>query len=209
MSTEFVKKIIFFCLLAYNSSMKRFITYLYEYEGGQKTKNTGFIRAEERNGKAFFQISVRNFIRSRQEGEIYAFIWKNKLTGIKIGTISILNSPTDVRMEFDAKDIWDTGETMDAIVGLGIVFPNHGYMASCWNDTYAENIGNGEFAVWKEETKPQEEKTKEPPMEEACLLQAVSYDLVAYQKMELNAIKSLPSPNWYLCNNRFLSLIHI
>ena len=25
-----------------------------------------------------------------------------------------------------------------------------------------------------------------------------------YQKMELSDIRSLPSPNWYLCNNRFL-----
>ena len=34
--------------------------------------------------------------------------------------------------------------------------------------------------------------------------ESATYELVAYQKMELNAIKNLPSPNWYLCNSRFL-----
>ena len=217
--------------------MKRFITYLYEYEKGQKTKNTGFIRVDERNGRVVFQISVRNFIRSQEKGEIFAFIWENGLLGIEIGKLIILNNQTDVRLELDADDFEGSGYGLDRVIGIGMVFPNSGYMASCWEDAYAEAIGSGRFREWGEnlnsrdvdslrevgtqveETIPKEyvlsqnfilqQATEQaacedivPPQEQP--LQAAAYDLVAYQKMELNAIKNLPSPNWYLCNNRFL-----
>lgn len=228
--------------------MKRFITYLYEYEKGQKTKNTGFIRVDERNGRLVFQISVRNFIRSHEKGEIYAFVWENGLHGIELGTLTILNSQTDVRLELDSDNINETGYNLERVVGIGLVFPNNGYMASCWDDAYAETIGSGRFRKWGSDAgsrkvdfpqvleekalrkqnleageaarslenenieqiqSPQNIKdwqgaTEKSTDKEEVSLQAASYELVTYQKMELNAIKSLPSPNWYLCNNRFL-----
>ena len=235
--------------------MKRFITYLYEYEKGQKTKNTGFIRVDERNGKVIFQISVRNFIHSQEKGEIYAYVWENGLQGIEIGKLIILNSQTDVRLELDSRSIKDTGISLDQVVGVGLVFPNNGYMASCWDDAYAEAIGSGRFCKWEKEEKQdgaaqlsvraepgtisqangnlsqsdtlaqrqdvvqmvdavslpqagediewkQLQVTGGEKQEES--LQAASYELTTYQKMELSAIKNLPSPNWYLCNNTFL-----
>ena len=228
--------------------MKRFITYLYEYEKGQKTKNTGFIRVDERNGKVIFQINVRNFIRSQEKGEIYAYVWENGLQGIEIGKLIILNSQTDVRLELDSCNIKDTGILLDQVVGVGLVFPNNGYMASCWDDAYAEAIGSGRFRKWENEKEqegqpekgeqdkvlqnvllqssisPQlgiaslpdaEAETNTPairnepvqqgvPVASEESLQAATYELITYQKMELSAIKNLPSPNWYLCNNSFL-----
>lgn len=228
--------------------MKRFITYLYEYEKGQKTKNTGFIRVDERNGKVIFQINVRNFIRSQEEGEIYAYVWENGLQGIEIGKLIIINSQTDVRLELDSCNIKDTGILLDQVVGVGLVFSNNGYMASCWDDAYAEAIGSGRFHKWENEKEPGSQPEKgeqdevlqnvllqssispqlgiaslpdaeaetntpairnEPvqqgvPVASEESLQAATYELITYQKMELSAIKNLPSPNWYLCNNSFL-----
>lgn len=228
--------------------MKRFITYLYEYEKGQRTKNTGFIRVDERGGKVIFQISVRNFIRSQEKGEIYTYVWENGLQGIEIGKLIILNSQTDVRLELDSCNIKDTGILLDQVVGVGLVFPNNGYMASCWDDAYAEAIGGGRFRKWENEKEqegqpergeqdevlqdvllqssisPQlgiasqpdaEAETNAPaipnepvqqgvPVASEESLQAATYELITYQKMELSAIKNLPSPNWYLCNNSFL-----
>ena len=208
--------------------MKRFITYLYEYEHGQKTKNTGFIRVDERNGKVIFQISVRNYIGIQGNGEIYAYVWKNGLLGIELGKLSLLNSQTDMRLEFEASNIRDSGVSLDKVVGIGLMFSNNNYMASCWDDAYAEVIGSRKFRMWEEQgslsemsvsmqaMKQEAEDVKEDLQIENDLSQKdnlqetvkssepVTYELVAYQKMELNAIKNLPSPNWYLCNNRFL-----
>lgn len=200
--------------------MKRFITYLYEYEQGQKTKNTGFIRVDERNGNVFFQISVRNYIGFQGNGEIYALVWKNGLRGIKLGKISLLNSQTDMQLEFEANNIRNSGFSLEEVVGVGLIFSNNNYMASCWDDAYAEVIGSGKFEMWeeqeveedlqiestyREDVEIENDLCKEDNLRETAKSSGpATYELVAYQKMELNAIKNLPSPNWYLCNNRFL-----
>lgn len=198
--------------------MKRFITYLYEYDHGQKTKNTGFVRVDERNGKVIFQISVRNYIGIQGNGEIYAYAWKNGLLGIELGKLSLLNSQTDMRLEFEANNIRNSGFILEEVVGVGLIFSNSNYMASCWDDEYAEVIGSGKFQRWEEQGSLKEvgvsTQVEEQGAEDIEDLQIEStytkssehttYELVAYQKMELNAIKNLPSPNWYLCNNRFL-----
>ncbi|MBO5098359.1 MAG: hypothetical protein J6B96_08620 [Agathobacter sp.] len=193
--------------------MKRFITYLYEYNHGQKTKNTGFIRVDERNGKVIFQISVRNYIGFQGNGEIYAFVWKNGLLGIKLGKISLLNSQTDMQLEFEANNIRNSGFILEEVVGIGLTFSNNNYMASCWDDAYAEVIGSRKFRMWEEQEAEDVKEDlqiendlsqKDNLQETAKSSEPVTYELVAYKKMELNAIKNLPSPNWYLCNNRFL-----
>lgn len=215
--------------------MKRFITYLYEYEHGQKGKNTGFVRVDERNGRVVFQISVRNFRLSQEKGEIYIFIWENELIGVPIGKFALVNNQIDIRIEQDANHLGDTDFGLECVVGMGFVFSNNEYMASCWDDVYVEVIGNGRFRKWGEgsdirNAQEQQErelnlgmaevKTQEKMREESIddfvrkdvELQSVevsskrtpAYELITYQKMELNAIKNLPSPNWYLCNNRFL-----
>lgn len=226
--------------------MKRFVTYLYEYENGQKSKNTGFIRVDERNGKVVFQISVRNLSNFRSKGRVYIFVWKSGLLGIEVASVTGTNAQSDVRVETGAANICDTGYSLENVVGMGIAFESGGYVASCWNDDYMERIGRKEFRVWEKEVRKKEviEERAEPGIEklekvesiEAVVktkenaeirieehemeeseahsvdklentelpLQASSRELVSYQKMELHAIRNLPSPNWYLCNNRFL-----
>ena len=205
--------------------MKRFITYLYEYENGQKIKNTGFVRVEERKGRVILQISVRNFIRSHEKGKIYLYIRGNELRGIPMGELVVLNNQTDISVEFESNNICNTEVRLEQVIGIAIVFPKNGYMASCWNDDYAEAIAGGQLRVWERneielhrtdtnvlqevETGEKEEivqhkEMKEQEVELEQMERNRTYDLTTYQKMELNAIKNLPSPNWYLCNNRFL-----
>lgn len=204
--------------------MKRFITYLYEYDRGQRLKNTGFIRIDERKGLVNMQVCVRNYIRSHEKGKVYAFLGEKEPTRIELGEVAVLNGQGDAQLQFDADDIMESGYILEDIVGIGVVFPNNGYLASCWKDEAAEAIAGGgdeRFAKGvvspQEESKVQEELNLAPQLpelreqqlpEEAPLraeeIQAPRSDLVTYQKMELKQIRQLPSPNWYLCNNRFL-----
>lgn len=256
--------------------MKRFITYLYEYEGGRKIKNTGFIRVDERNGAVNMQVCVRNYIRSHEKGKIYAYIWDNRLIGIGLGEVGVIGGQGDVSLRCEADNIMDSGYDLEKMAGIGVWFSNKGYLASCWNDNAMEAVGKGAFTEWAagsgieaieepetiekieagkeiEEIKeipavvekatedpvlselgqeaiaePSQEVMFEPSQEVVAepIPEVVSVasqeiqmqaqmpveagnstettDLVTYQKIELNQIRSLPSPNWYLCNNRFL-----
>lgn len=200
--------------------MKRFITYLYEYEQGKKIKNTGFIRVDERNGMVNLQVCVRNYIRSREKGKIYAFFWNNTLTGIVLGEVGIINGQGDVRLQFSSDNIMDSEYCLDEMAGVGIQFPNNGYVASCWNDDVMEMISNGRFETADTQKIRMEEISEAELVQNQEISQAQEFaqaqevqqspeacrlpEVVSYQKMELNVIRNLPSPNWYLCNNRFL-----
>ena len=208
--------------------MKRFITYLYEYEKGQKKKNTGFIRVDARKDKVFFQISIRNMKRSRGKGKLYGFFWKGDLWGVQLAEPSLDSAQMDLRIEQECDNIKESGFALDQMVGMGMLLPEGGYMASCWDDAVSEAIERGDFQTWKKELRMQErereneanisytehvhhkegrdsvDSRKEEPARTEDEQIEETYDLVIYQKMELNEIKNLPSPNWYLCNNRFL-----
>lgn len=188
--------------------MKRFITYLYEYDRGQRLKNTGFIRVDERKGLVNMQICVRNYIRSHEKGKVYAFIGEKELLRIELGEVAVLNGQGDVQLQFDADDIMDSGYILEDIVGMGVVFPNNGYLASCWKDEAAETISRGGYEMFAEEKPatqlPELREQQIPEPDSVRPETAPRTDLVTYRKMELNQIRQLPSPNWYLCNNRFL-----
>ena len=216
--------------------MKRFITYLYEYENGRKGKNTGFIRVDERKGLANMQISVRNLIRSHEKGKAYAMVKDSDIKEFELGEMSVINGQGDVRFQFSSRDLAGSGYGLEDVVGIGIRFSGNVYLASCWKDEVANEIGRG---VWGEKQISQETtiRSNKEVLQEQELLQEESKsdrdvmsevefseelrgqeksdttqemqlsekkDLVTYQKLELNQIRTLPSKNWYLCNNRFL-----
>lgn len=207
--------------------MKRFITYLYEYEGEAKTKNTGFVRVDERNGIVNMQVSVRNYIRSREMGKVYALTQVPSLKAVELGEISVINGQGEVQIQFSEASIMGSEIALDEVVGIGIWFVNNGYLASCWRDEAVEEIGRwkpwrvepeqnvivpaeieaAEIGVAEEETvevEIAEVDTAEVETAKVEVAEVTPSALVTYRKIELTQIRKLSSKNWYLCSNRFL-----
>ncbi len=212
--------------------MKRFVTYLYEYERGKKTNNIGFIRVNIRNEKTDMQIIIRNCLRTNEVGKIFALINKNGLLGIELGEIKIINGQSDGRIIFSTNNIMDHGYSVNEIIGVGIRLQNNDYFASCWKDEFAEEIVRGEFLledVLQEESsveisdKEEAQKAEAGATSETQLAAAEEHQLyepeiyfeneewedesdreVSYKKIDLTQIRDLPSPNWHLATNSFL-----
>jgi len=180
-------------------ALKRFITYLYQYEQGEKTINVGFIRVDIRDSQANMEVCVRNLSRFYEIGKIYALVNSHGLLGIELGEMKILNGQGNTRIIVDAEDIRESGYAIDDVLGIGIDFENKGYAASCWKDEYSDVIGKGEISIrpWI----PPQLKKLEPEVVENEPLPA---SITSYRKIELNQIHNLSSKNWYLCNNSFL-----
>lgn len=153
--------------------MKRFITYLYEYERGYKSKNTGFIRVDERKGNVNMQISVRNLIRSHEKGKVYALVGEDSLRGIELGEVGVVNGQGDVCLRFAEQNIMDKEISLDDIVGVTIRFPNNGYLASCWRDEAIEQVGAWEPSQTKQVEVREKEEVKPwiPPQLEELEIQ--------------------------------------
>ena len=210
--------------------MKRFITYLYEYEQEQKIKSAGFLRVDERGREVSVQISVRKVVRTQEKGKVYALVQMPQLLGILLGEVAVLNGQGEVTLRMDADRMLGSPYALEDIVGIGIEFPNRGYLASCWKDEAAAAIARGGFEIW--EKLPTEDRAliadatndlpvvaaSLPDVETLCVDTDVASiagnaqpekdktpgERIIYRKMSFDGIRHLPRQNWYLSNNRFL-----
>lgn len=189
--------------------MKRFVTYLYECERGNKSKNVGFIRVNVREDSATMEVYLRNLVKGLDKGKLFVLIYKEVLQGFELGEIKIIGGQSDARIEVNAKDIKGKGISLVDIQGIGIQMDSGIYIASCWQDAYADEIVRGEFVEEKELFVDREEEESEDVL-------VVSQEVYGqgeivrdgpsstYEKIDLSQIRDLPSPNWHLVQNSFL-----
>ena len=187
--------------------MKRFITYLYEYEQEQKMKSTGFVRVDERDGIVSMQVSVRHLVRTHEKGKIYALVQKARLMGVLLGEVSVVSGQGDETLRLDANRMAGSPYGLEDVVGIGIEFRSRGYLASCWKDEAAAAIARGGFDIWEEHWPEEvyETEVDARAVKEARLVAAEAFEKeITYRKMSFDDIRQLPRQNWYLTNNRFL-----
>ena len=185
--------------------MRRFVTYLYECERGNKSKNVGFIRVNVRGEEGRMEIFLRNLLRGKDTGKMYAFVHKKELVGIKLTEFVIENGQGDSQLLFSTGDIVDSGFTLQDIAGIGIRMDSGTYIASCWEDAYAEEITRGEFVTGQVEEEVQLEVAEETVLQSPIVMTETEPNRIAtYEKIDLSQIRDLPSPNWHFTTNSFL-----
>ncbi|MBQ3559280.1 MAG: hypothetical protein IJA07_07205 [Agathobacter sp.] len=207
--------------------MKRFVTYLYECERGNRGKNVGFIRMKVQKEDCRMEVYIRNIPRLKDAGRIYALLYKEEVLGIELGEVPIWNGQSDISFDVRTEDIMESGVGLNEIVGIGIRLESGGYIVSCWKDAEEDSLARGEFRVWRRDSVehiPDEEQLQETQLEIETHL-AVAEDIgtasqeqvrnntikeactergATYEKIDLSQIRDLPSPNWHLTTNSFL-----
>lgn len=74
------------------AGIRRFVTYIYKYESGEKGENTGFAKIEIRGRECRIEIHFKDMPLKNGEGKIYVFQEKNqKLVMHLIGKMQIMN----------------------------------------------------------------------------------------------------------------------
>jgi hypothetical protein len=136
--------------------MKRFITYLFEYENGKKGKNIGFIRVDVRNAVCRMEIHLHNLYRYQGKGQIYLLVNPENLTGLSIGNIVVSQGRGEAGYTFSVDGLAGSGYPFPEVIGVGIRFGDRYYAASSWTDVDGEKIGAGRFAIWQKERETEE-----------------------------------------------------
>ena len=188
--------------------MKRFVTYLYECQRGNKIKNVGFIRVNVRKDETTLEVYIRNLVSTKDEGKLVAYIYKEQLLGVELGNLKIQNGQCDCQMQMYTENILDRGVSLHDIEGVGIFLDSGIYIASCWKDEYAEDIVGGNYTLEKQK----EESTRTNEVQETLVVAEEGNRLemdadenaMRYEKIDLSQIRDLPSPNWHLATNSFL-----
>uniref|UniRef100_UPI0040575605 DUF6128 domain-containing protein n=1 Tax=Agathobacter sp. TaxID=2021311 RepID=UPI0040575605 len=128
--------------------MRRFVTYLYEYDRGNRGKNCGFVRVDVREEEVQMELHMRNCLRCGEEGTIYILVKdEGEILGIKADDINISNGRGEETFQFDKSDIEGSGYSFEQIAGIGIRCENGGYLASNWQDEDYEPLTWGNFSV--------------------------------------------------------------
>lgn len=101
---------------------KRFVSYIYSYNNGEKKNNAGFAKVDLRNGKCKVIIRFKlQYTPGIYPFKVYFFIREdNKLIGIPIGTGKIIGSSFDFKDVINSDNISGSGYNLDKISGIYI-----------------------------------------------------------------------------------------
>lgn len=132
--------------------VKRFITYLYSYDGKTKGKNAGFIKVEINGDKSAFLIQIKNLGRFSGEGSIYLVFADS--VGVEIGEIPVRNGEAREVYDVEANNVMGSGNALDSVLGVKIELDD-AFLASCWTDDTQAVVGKP-LMVWERETPKQD-----------------------------------------------------
>lgn len=117
------------------SEFHRMITYLYLYEQGQKSRNIGFAKIEQRDRQCLLEIHMKNTGCSLTPVPVYFYVKKEtRLAGIPLGNFSLIRGSGDFKIILDAEDIKGSGYSLNKVKGIYIPLTLHMMSVSQWDD---------------------------------------------------------------------------
>lgn len=233
--------------------MKRFITYLYSYNGKSKEKNVGFIKVEINGENSAFLVQIKNCGNFSGKGTVYLVYEKN--IGVPIGEIIVKNGEARQIYEINATNVAESGKNLESVLGVRIQFEEK-FLASCWTDDAESVVGQplvlhalesqsrapeqaiekiiekqqngapdngnkqdnvGNTTDNRLDTRPDKDNMqmqkdikdtseKIPLQEQNGMQRDMQYTPDTVQRIEnLSELRTLPTKNWYLVNNSFLT----
>lgn len=129
---------------------KRFISYLYSYQGEEKGVNVGYIRCEQRQGYIRFTLSM-NDPQGIEDGKYRIYLYRIAEDRIPVGYILdevvLHDHVIELKSQTGSKNVWNTGRQLQEFDGVIIMYdPAHMYMSQ-WSD--AETLLS-RFIPWQE-----------------------------------------------------------
>ena len=203
--------------------MKSFIRYLYEYQNGKRTRNTGFVKVLEQTDTAEIQIYGRGFpVAGGRTLEIYLFYEEDgKCIGIRMGEIRGAQAAFGYKLSYTTDDVGGDGQ-FGRIGGMILRAGNGadaGYYGAVWDEArpvdVSRMITEEEWKLNKSKSNPNvpEERNSQnanPNVPEERNSQNANSDLppkttkdIIY-KITRQELAGLPRKEWKLANNHFL-----
>ena len=145
--------------------MKRFIRYLYEYEGNQKKRNVGFVKVEQDGKETTISVHGKGLCGKSNENISCYLIKLDSETGnilfvpageIQIGMIScggcFCYTEELIRAGYGKTEqsVGQTGEKKDDICGLGLGDPKEAFYVALWNEEMYGDLDIARAKVFQE-----------------------------------------------------------
>lgn len=150
--------------------MKRFVTYLYEYDRTIRGRNVGFIRNDIRNDCCRMEIHIRGLERIKEKAPIYIIVRDGDCIGIPAGEIVISQGVGNACLELRGDRIGKTDYSPNDIQAVLIRYGGGKMLMGCYVQHPAGDLLSGTFTKWEAQAIP------EPPEPDPGLVAPRSVD---------------------------------
>lgn len=118
------------------SDYKRFISYVYEYQNGQKRENRGFVKVEARNGQCQMDFVLKGLCRDGGGTcRLYAFRRNaGLLEGSLLHTGDVKDGLINCRLQMPCAELGDSAYSLEETAGLIMLCDQGQIYATQWDD---------------------------------------------------------------------------
>ena len=210
------------------SNYRRFITYLFKYESGEKQQQVGYAKIEQRQNVGRIELHIKDCRKDLVEVRPYFFA---RETRIPIGTMPVKNGAADGLFRFECSKMGDTEYDFQDMRGLIIPLGMQEVLFSQWDDevySWQDLMEKASSEMVKTEVKEKPTITREMTLKEANApmmeaaeasnanlmqqIQALRPRIYPFKEdhktwaiqAQLRDMKFLPKEYWHLSNNSFV-----
>ena len=135
--------------------MKRFVTYLYEYDRTIRGRNVGFIRNDIRNDRCLMDIHIRGLERIKEKAPIYLIVRDGECVGIPAGEIVISQGIGNAFLELPGNRIGKTDYNSSDIQAVIVRYGNGKMLLGSYVQHPASDLLSGTFTKWEAQAIPE------------------------------------------------------
>ena len=129
--------------------MKRFVTYLYEYDRTIRGRNVGFIRNDIRNDCCRMEIHIRGLEHIKEKAPIYIVVRDGDCIGIPAGEIVISQGVGNAFLELRGNRIGKTDYSVNNIQAVIVRYDGGKMLMGCYVQHPAGDLLSGSFTKWE------------------------------------------------------------
>ena len=128
--------------------LKRFVTYIYQYDRGQRGSNTGFVKTDIRDAGCRMEIQLRGLERFQGKALIYLIVDDQRAIGIPAGELIINQGAGRINLAYARNHLGNSGYSVDQICAVLLRYNGGKLLLSCWTDNIPEGLPLGKFDVF-------------------------------------------------------------
>ena len=130
--------------------MKRFVTYIYEYDRGARGRNVGFVRTDIRNDGCRMDLHIRGLNCPKAKATIYFVIANAPVIGIPVAEMIISQGSGQAKLMCPQGNIGSSGYHTDQIDAIVIRYHSGQILVSSFVPEPGEEVVRGDFRMWDE-----------------------------------------------------------
>ena len=134
--------------------MKRFVTYLYEYDRTIRGRNVGFIRNDIRNDCCRMEIHIRGLERIKEKAPIFIIVRDSECIGIPAGEVVISQGVGNACLELRGNRIGKTDYSVNNIQAVIVRYNGGKMLMGCYVQHPAGDLLSGTFTKWEAQATP-------------------------------------------------------